>query len=106
MPANEETLGESPDQAVSQTRHNLLQKITENSSNSVRSSSDDEEDCQKDRLGSVPAEDSEECYYKSLPVRQFHEKFIREFVDLLLEDAVFEVIWVSLPKGTDFNSAH
>ncbi|XP_076245863.1 glutamate decarboxylase-like protein black [Calliopsis andreniformis] len=92
MPANEETLGESPDQAVSQTRDNFLEKITDVKNNTVRSSSDDDEDnCQKGYLDSTSRKDSkQDCYYKSLPVREFHEKFMRNFVDVLLEDAVFK----------------
>ncbi|CAL7942271.1 unnamed protein product [Xylocopa violacea] len=66
MPANEETLSMSPNQ----TRDNFLGKAC---------------------TGLVGKQDiKQNCYYKSLPVREVHEKFMRSFVDLLLEEAVFE----------------
>ena len=91
MPANEETLSVSSDQI----RNNFLRKVCDNGlqSNPVRVSfDDDEEDCQNCCPESIINEDSEEnCNYKSLPVREVHEKFMKSFVDLLLEEAVFEV---------------
>ncbi|XP_076756849.1 glutamate decarboxylase-like protein black [Xylocopa sonorina] len=89
MPANEETLSMSPNQ----TRDNFLGKVCANGSqNNCRVSSDDDEDlCQKDCTGLVGKQDVKQNYhYKSLPVREVHEKFMRNFVDLLLEEAVFE----------------
>ncbi|KOX73314.1 Cysteine sulfinic acid decarboxylase [Melipona quadrifasciata] len=90
MPANEETLSVSSDQI----RNNFLGKACDNGlqNNSVRvSSNDDEENCQNCCLESIINKDSKEnCNYKSLPVREIHEKFMKSFVDLLLEEAVFE----------------
>lgn len=90
MPANEETLSVSSDQI----RNNFLGKVCDNGlqSNPVRvSSDDDEENCQNCCLESIINKDSKEnCNYKSLPVREIHEKFMKSFVDLLLEEAVFE----------------
>ncbi|KAK1123432.1 hypothetical protein K0M31_008140 [Melipona bicolor] len=90
MPANEETLSVSSDQI----RNNFLGKVCDNGlqSNPVRvSSDDDEENCQNCCLESIINKDSKEnCNYKSLPVREIHEKFMKSFVDLLLKEAVFE----------------
>ena len=91
MPANEETLSVSSDQI----RNNFLGKVCDNGlrSNPARvSSDDDEEDCQNCGPESIINKDNEEnCNYKSLPVREVHEKFMKSFVDLLLKEAVFEV---------------
>ncbi|KAF3421047.1 hypothetical protein E2986_05029 [Frieseomelitta varia] len=89
MPANEETLSVSSDQI----RNNFLGKVCDNSlqSNPARvSSDDDEEDCQNCPEFIINKDNEENCNYKSLPVREVHEKFMKSFVDLLLKEAVFE----------------
>ncbi|XP_076684222.1 glutamate decarboxylase-like protein black [Andrena cerasifolii] len=94
MPANVGTLSVTPSQAVSQG--GLLGKMSGTSAtmngtndNLARPPSADEEQAQqKDSLRRESV--GEACYYKSLPVRELHEKFMRRFVDLLLEEAVFE----------------
>ncbi|CAD1469640.1 unnamed protein product [Heterotrigona itama] len=90
MPANEETLSVSSDRM----RNNFLGKVCDNGLQSSPArvfSDDDEEDGQNCCPESIINEDSEEnCNYKSLPVREVHEKFMKSFVDLLLEEAVFE----------------
>ncbi|KZC08803.1 PREDICTED: cysteine sulfinic acid decarboxylase [Dufourea novaeangliae] len=101
MPANEETIGESVPQTVEnflgqdagttmgQMGDNLLEKVSGNSvtilQNNLAGTSLD--DTRKDGPGFI---DTEDCCYKSLPVRQLHEKFMRSFVDLLLEEAIFK----------------
>lgn len=91
MPANEETLNVSSDQ----TRVNFVEKVCNNGLQNNLGSvcpDDDEEDCQNGCPGSVMKKKSNEhCNYKSLPVREIHEKFMRSFVDLLLEEALFMV---------------
>lgn len=90
MPANEGTVSVSPPQI----RDNFLRKVCDNSlqSDLARlSSGDDEEDYQNGCPNSTVNGDSrEDCNYRSLPVREIHEKFMRSFIDLLLEEAVFE----------------
>ncbi|XP_003489355.1 cysteine sulfinic acid decarboxylase [Bombus impatiens] len=90
MPANEGTVSVSPPQIGD----NFLRKVCDNSlqSNLARlSSGDDEEDYQDGCLNSIAkGESREDCNYRSLPVREVHEKFMRSFIDLLLEEAVFE----------------
>ncbi|XP_043603143.1 cysteine sulfinic acid decarboxylase [Bombus pyrosoma] len=90
MPANEGTVSVSPPQI----RDNFLRKVCDNSlqSDLARvSSGDDEEDYQSGCSNSIVNEESrEDCNYRSLPVREVHEKFMRSFIDLLLEEAVFE----------------
>ncbi|KOC67911.1 Glutamate decarboxylase-like protein 1 [Habropoda laboriosa] len=84
MPANEEILS-AP---LQQSLDNFLGKACVNG---CVSSNDDEDDCQKCCLGSnFKQNGKEECQYKSFPVREVHEKFMRSFIDLLLEDAVFK----------------
>ncbi|XP_017764181.1 PREDICTED: cysteine sulfinic acid decarboxylase [Eufriesea mexicana] len=89
MPANEETLNVSSDQ----TRVNFVEKVCNNGlqNNLDRVCPDNhEEDCQNGCPGSiVKGKSNEHCHYKSLPVREIHEKFMRSFVDLLLEEALF-----------------
>lgn len=91
MPANEGTVSVSPPQIGD----NFLRKGCDNSlqSDLARpSSGDDEEDRQNGCPNSiVNGESREDCNYRSLPVREVHEKFMRSFIDLLLEEAVFEV---------------
>lgn len=91
MPANEGTVSVSPPQIGD----NFLRKVCDNSlqSNLARlSSGDDEEDYQDGCLNSIAkGESREDCNYRSLPVKEVHEKFMRSFIDLLLEEAVFEV---------------
>ncbi|XP_017877131.1 cysteine sulfinic acid decarboxylase [Ceratina calcarata] len=83
MPANQETLTVSPDP------DEFL--ANGSPSNGRVSSSEDEDDCQKRCTGPITKEDvKEDSYYKSLPVREIHEKFMRNFVELLLQDAIFE----------------
>ncbi|XP_003403161.2 cysteine sulfinic acid decarboxylase [Bombus terrestris] len=90
MPANEGTVSVSPPQI----RDNFLRKVCDNSlqSDLARlSSGDDEEDYQNGCPNSiVNGESTEDCNYRSLPVREVHEKFMRSFIDLLLEEAVFQ----------------
>lgn len=90
MPANEGTVRVSPPQIGD----NFLRKVCDNSlqSDLARlSSGDDEEDYQNGCPNSiVNGESREDCNYRSLPVREVHEKFMRSFIDLLLEEAVFE----------------
>ncbi|XP_060829968.1 cysteine sulfinic acid decarboxylase [Bombus pascuorum] len=90
MPANEGTVSVSPPQIGD----NFLRKVCDNSlqSDLARlSSGDDEEDYQNGCPNSiVNGESREDCNYRSLPVREVHEKFMRSFIDLLLEEAVFE----------------
>ncbi|XP_050597063.1 cysteine sulfinic acid decarboxylase [Bombus affinis] len=90
MPANEGTVSVSPPQIGD----NFLRKVCDNSlqSDLARlSSADDEEDYQNGCPNSiVNGESTEDCNYRSLPVREVHEKFMRSFIDLLLEEAVFQ----------------
>ena len=90
MPANEGTVSVSPPQI----RDNFLRKVCDNSlqSDLARlSSGDDEEDYQNGCPNSiVNGESTEDCNYRSLPMREVHEKFMRSFIDLLLEEAVFQ----------------
>ncbi|XP_071874321.1 glutamate decarboxylase-like protein black [Bombus fervidus] len=90
MPANEGTVSVSSPQIGD----NFLRKVCDNSlqSDLARlSSGDDEEDYQNGCPNSiVNGESREDCNYRSLPVREVHEKFMRSFIDLLLEEAVFE----------------
>lgn len=96
MPANEETLSVSPDQTGDDF---LGKKVCVNGSQNnntigrVPSDDDDEDLRQKNGCpAAVPGDVVKgDCCYKSLPVRDLHEQFMRSFVDLLLEDAVFEV---------------
>ncbi|XP_033365216.1 cysteine sulfinic acid decarboxylase [Bombus vosnesenskii] len=90
MPANEGTVSVSPPQIGD----NFLRKVCDNSLQSnlaCLSSGDDEEDYQDGCPNSIAnGESREDCNYRSLPVREVHEKFMRSFIDLLLEEAVFE----------------
>ncbi|XP_076636652.1 glutamate decarboxylase-like protein black [Colletes latitarsis] len=99
MPANEETLGDSSQQTVPRTTENFLEKVSGNSvavnefqkSSSRSSEEENEVERLEDYSGIVAEENSEEDdWYKSLPTRKLHEKFMRRFVDLLLEEAIFE----------------
>ncbi|XP_076180879.1 glutamate decarboxylase-like protein black [Ptiloglossa arizonensis] len=92
---NEETLSEPSDQAT----NNVLETVSGDSvmvnefQNSLvhSSSNNNEDEYQQGCPGIVTDDNGKEDYcYKSLPVRQLHEKFMRSFVDLLLEDAIFE----------------
>lgn len=91
MPANEETLSMTSDQI----KDNLFGKVYDDSIQNnfdCESSSDDEEDYQNDCSRSIVKENFKEiCNYKSLPIREIHKKFMKSFVNLLLEEAVFEV---------------
>lgn len=106
MPANVGTLSVTPSQAVSQG--GLLGKISGNSVTmngtndnlACPPSADEEQARQKDSVRRETV--AEGCYYESLPVRQLHEKFMRRFVDLLLEEAVFEVRSEFLERGVWF----
>ena len=85
---------ESPEQAASQIRNNFLRKVCDSGlqNNLARSSLGDEKDCQNVCPSSISNGDvQEDFYYQSLPVRQLHEKFMKSFVDLLLEEAIFKV---------------
>lgn len=90
MPANEGTVSVSPPQIGD----NFLRKVCDNSLQSnlaCLSSGDDEEDYQDGCPNSIAnGESREDCNYRSLPMREVHEKFMRSFIDLLLEEAVFE----------------
>lgn len=91
MPANEETLS----MTSNQIKDNLLAKAyDDNVQNNFdcESSGDNEEDYQNDCSRSIVKENFKEvCNYKSLPVRKIHEKFIKNFINLILEEAIFEV---------------
>lgn len=91
MPANEETLS----MTSNQIKDNLLAKACDDSMQNnfdCESSGDNEEDYQNDCSRSIVKENFKEvCNYKSLPVREIHEKFIKSFINLILEEAIFEV---------------
>ncbi|XP_054009712.1 cysteine sulfinic acid decarboxylase [Hylaeus anthracinus] len=98
MPANEETSSEM-NQAVPRVTVNLEKSsgnpVTFNGlpNSFPQSMNENENVCSDDCQDPVFAEDiKEDCCYKSLPVRRLHEKFMRNFVDLLLEDAIFKGI--------------
>ncbi|XP_033330347.1 glutamate decarboxylase-like protein black isoform X1 [Megalopta genalis] len=91
MPANEET----SDQLVPQTADNALGKVSMNSAtinglqnNLALSSLDNEDEACPSPIGEEDV--TENHKYRSLPIRQFHEKFMRAFVNLLLEEAIFK----------------
>ncbi|CAK9818344.1 Acidic amino acid decarboxylase GADL1 (Fragment) [Anthophora plagiata] len=85
MTANEETLSAS----LEQTLDNFLGKSCVNGR--VVPFDNDGDNCQKCYLGSLIQQNGKEnCQYKSLPVREVHEKFMRSFTNLLLEEAVFK----------------
>ncbi|CAK9826464.1 Cysteine sulfinic acid decarboxylase [Anthophora retusa] len=85
MTANEETLSAS----LEQTLDNFLGKSCVNGR--VVPFDNDEDNFQKCYLGSLIQQNGkEDCQYKSLPVREVHEKFMRSFTNLLLEEAVFK----------------
>lgn len=89
MPVNEDS-GEQP---VSQVGNNCLKTVCANGLqiNLGHASSGDEVKCQNgcsDVIVNGTAE--EDCNYRSLPDRQVHEKFMKSFVDMLLEDAIFK----------------
>lgn len=91
MPANEEILNMTSDQI----RDNLFGKACDDSMQNnfdCESSDDDKEDYQNVCSQSIVKKNFKEiCNYKSLPVREIHMKFMKSFVNLLLEEAVFEV---------------
>ncbi|XP_006607390.1 cysteine sulfinic acid decarboxylase [Apis dorsata] len=90
MPANEEILNMTSDQI----RDNLFGKACDDSMQNnfdCESSDDDKEDYQNVCSQSIVKKNFKEiCNYKSLPVREIHMKFMKSFVNLLLEEAVFE----------------
>lgn len=88
------------DQSAPQTLDNAPSKLASRMSpmttnglknDFVRSSFEDQDNIEDGCLDSIEEEGLEDHHYKSLPVRQLHEKFMRSFVNLLLEEAVFEV---------------
>ena len=90
MPANEEIMGESLDQETGVENFETVSGLTLNKSNSsleklLFSSS------QNGTSSSSFEEEELSEALRSLPLRREHEKFIRESVDLILNDAVFEV---------------
>lgn len=90
MPANEETMGESLDQETGIDNFESLSKLTPNKSNGsleklLFAGS------QNGTSSSSFREEELSVALRSLPVRAEHEQFIRESVDLILNEAVFEV---------------
>nr|XP_003702496.2 PREDICTED: cysteine sulfinic acid decarboxylase [Megachile rotundata]XP_012138826.1 PREDICTED: cysteine sulfinic acid decarboxylase [Megachile rotundata] len=93
MPVNEDTLSNSGEQPVSPLGNNCLKTVCVNGlqNNFGHASSGDEDECRNGRSGViVNGNVKEDFHYKSLPDRQVHEKFMKSFIDMLLEDAIFK----------------
>lgn len=92
MPVNEDILCNSGEQPVSQVGNNCLKTVCVNGlqNNLGHVSSGDEDECRNGRSGVVNGNVKEDYHYKSLPDRQVHENFMKSFIDMLLEDAIFK----------------
>ena len=91
MPANEETIGESfyEETSIKNQDSIYISGLTSNKSDS----SLEKLVLSTPQNGTKTSSGKEELSTSlcSLPVRKEHEKFIRESVDLILNDAIFEV---------------